>query len=354
MQRWRMWRAAPLDYPNRRSLSEVIVSSSVEQSLRQQLRRDGLTDRAVDAVWPAWWSAEAESSPSATAELRFTLARRLGLSPASLFEDAPEFVWRADARFKNLGDLNDHEAAVLASFCVGVGSHLISALDPSVNVPALPDAAALRRFIFRDAGTVNLMSLLVVCWAVRLPIVQLRVFPLRHKGMHAVATRAGERNAVLIGRESRFRAQVCFWVAHELGHIALGHVGESCALLDVEDPAEHPGDAEEGAADRYALQLLTGSPSPDITISSESYSATQLASAVLKEASSHRIDPGVLALCAAHQDGKWERAFGALKVLQDEDDVPTRLNEVASSQLDLARLSADNEHFLRTVMGLDS
>jgi hypothetical protein len=333
---------------------EMIVSPSVEESLRKQLRRDGLTDRAVDAVWPAWWSAEAEASPSATTELRFTLARRLGLSPASLFEDGPQFVWRDDARFKNLGDLNDHEAAVLASFCVGVASHLISALDPPGNMAALPDAAALRRFILRDAGNVNLTSLLVVCWAVRLPIVQLRVFPLRHKGMHAVATRAGEQNAILIGRESRFRAQVCFWIAHEVGHIALGHLGESCALLDVEDPAEHHGDAEEGAADRYALELLTGSPSPEITISSESYSATQLASAVLKEAPSHQIDPAVLALCAAHQDGKWERAFGALKILQDEDDVPTRLNELASSQLDLGGLSVDNGQFLRTVMGLDS
>ena len=331
----------------------MITTESVEEALRQQLRRDGLTDRAVDAVWPAWWSKDAEGSASASTELRFTVARRLGLSPASLFEDGPEFVWRDDARFKNLGELNTHEAAVLASFCVGVGSHLLAAHERDRSVQPLPPAQSLRAFILQDTATVNLASLLVLCWTIGIPVVQLRLFPLRQKGMHAVATRAGERYAVLIGRESRYRAQVCFWLAHELGHIALGHIREACALLDVEDPADHEGDEEERAADAYALELLTGSASPDIEISTQAYSATQLASAVNREAPVHTIDPAVLALCAAHLDGNWQAAFGALKILQDEDDVPTRINELAVTQLDLEYLSVDNAQFLRTVMGLD-
>ena len=38
----------------------------------------------VDAVWPAWWSDEAEGSPSAQTELRFGVSRRLGIDPRSL------------------------------------------------------------------------------------------------------------------------------------------------------------------------------------------------------------------------------------------------------------------------------
>lgn len=305
-------------------------------------------------MWPTWWSEEAEQSASATTELRFTVARRLGLSPTTLFDDTPTFIWRDDARFKNLGELNDYEAAVLASFCVGVGGHILAALNPGRTPVALPRSSDLREVILQRAPTVNLQTLMIVCWAIGIPVVQLRLFPLRQKGMHAVAARAGDRYAILIGRESRFRAQVCFWVAHELGHIALGHVQDFCALLDVEDPAEHRGgDEEETAADAYALELLTGSDSPEIEVDRESYSAVQLANAALNEAPSHRIDPAVLALCVAHRDGNWERAFGALKQLKDEEDVPQQINELATTQLGLDDLSADNRQFLRTVLGLD-
>ena len=158
----------------------------------------------------------------------------------------------------------------------------------------------------------------------------------------------------MIGQESHFRAQVCFWIAHEIGHIALGHVGESCALLDVEDPAEHHGDEEERAADAYALELLTGWPEPVIEVTESTYSASQLANAVSAAAEEHRIDPAILALCAAYRDGRWEQAFGALKILGDEENVPVRLNELAATRIDLDSLSLDNREFLRAVMGLIS
>ena len=60
------------------------------QQLRAQLRSLGLSNAAIDAAWPRWWSAEAESSASARAELAFGVARRLGLEPESLIEISVE------------------------------------------------------------------------------------------------------------------------------------------------------------------------------------------------------------------------------------------------------------------------
>ena len=333
----------------------MVETPSVEESLRSRLREAGLTPRAVDAVWPTWWSANAEGSVSATAELRYTLARRLGLPPQSLFEDQPKFVWRSDAKFKNLGELNNLEARVLASFCVGVGRHVLAALpntEPESGLAPVPPAGTLRGILLQGAPAVDLSSLLVLCWALQLSVIQLKLFPLHRKGLHAVTTRSGERFIIMIGQESRFAAQVCFWIAHELGHIAMGHVGDSCALLDVEDPTENSDDEEEREADAYALELLTGSPTPLIEVTEERYSASQLAKAVSVAAQEHAIDPAVLALCAAHRDGRWSQAFGALKILAGEDDIPARINELAVTQIDLDSLSPDNRRFLRTVMGL--
>lgn len=72
------------------------------KALVKELKDAGLSDHAINAAWPTWWDDAAASSPSARAELRFALSRKLGLSPQSLLGERVEFVWQDEARFKNL------------------------------------------------------------------------------------------------------------------------------------------------------------------------------------------------------------------------------------------------------------
>ena len=74
------------------------------QTLRMRLHSAGLSAAAVDAAWPGWWTEDAEGSPSARAELRFALARNLGLSAKALVGERVDFVWRDTARFKHLAE----------------------------------------------------------------------------------------------------------------------------------------------------------------------------------------------------------------------------------------------------------
>lgn len=85
-------------------------------ALRRELRNAGFSKEAIDAAWPKWWNEEAATSPSARAELRFALARNLGISPKSLIDERVEFVWRDQARFKNLSGQHATEQAALNSF----------------------------------------------------------------------------------------------------------------------------------------------------------------------------------------------------------------------------------------------
>src|SRR2546425_4796403 len=99
--------------------------------LKSRLRRFGLSEFAIDAAWPTWWSDAADASSSAQAELRFSLARKLGLDPHSLLEDAaePRFVWRKEARFKHATAEGEQERAGITSFGVALGNLLISATE---------------------------------------------------------------------------------------------------------------------------------------------------------------------------------------------------------------------------------
>ncbi|MEV7145928.1 hypothetical protein AB0O05_05455 [Streptomyces sp. NPDC093084] len=322
------------------------------EQLRRELREAGIANAAIDAAWPQWWSEEAAESTSATAELTFTVARRLGLSPRALFDGSPQFLWRDETKFKNLKSRSDDEEAALASFGTAIGrSALIATRGEALQ--ARVTAITLRDAILGQSDCVTLLDLLSFCWSVGIPVLQLRVFPLRQKRMHAMTVQVDKRYAVLLGFDTKYSAQAAYNIAHEIGHIALGHLDESGSLMEMGDPMRiDDSDEEEAAADRFALELLTGREDPQILPDISSYSSRQLASAARKASEKERIDPGVIALCLGHATGQWDRSFGALKMIPPgEQDVARAINDLAAMQFDWDALSYSSQEYLSRVMG---
>ena len=293
------------------------MSEDTSTQVRRELHQAGLTIRAIDAAWPEWWSREAESSASATAELRYTLARRLGLSPASLFEGPPRFVWCDEAKFKRLTAADEAERAAISSFGMAFGRMLTRA-TPSTGDMIPGDGRPIRTAILKSSPFVGLGDILALCWSHGIPVVHAAVLPLKRKRMTAMAVSMKGRHAIILGNVSRFEAQLAYTIAHELGHIAMGHVLEIGAVVELGDALTDEGrsdDEEEVAADRFALALLTGTEEPTVIADKAGYTATQLAEAAQVTAMSERISPGVLALCLGHATGRWAETFGALKIL---------------------------------------
>lgn len=117
--------------------------------LVKELRDAGLSEQAIDAAWPAWWSEDADASESARAELRFALARKLGLAPEPLLGERVEFVWKDDARFKNLSTEDAAMQAALASFGVAIGRILLRATDVGGQITGI-SAGDLRSAILQN------------------------------------------------------------------------------------------------------------------------------------------------------------------------------------------------------------
>lgn len=323
----------------------------IAPDLRRQLRSVGLSGQVIEAVWPEWWNDEAERSLSAQAELRFTVARRLGLSPSSLFEDGPRFVWRDDARFKNLGDVTELEQSVLSSFGLALGRVLIAG-TPSQTVVGEPSASTLRSAILAGSANVGLLQLLALSWGLGIPVVRTTVFPLPQKRMHAMSVRHGERFAIILGLESKFEARIAFTLAHELAHVFLGHMRGASTLLDYQDPFVVDSDDEERAADAFALEVLTGSSSPEIIPEIENFNATQLANAAREAGAVHGIDPGIIALCVGHATKRWEAATGALKVLGEKEDLAGAINAVANHHLEWDQMSMGSASYVEKMLGV--
>jgi len=321
--------------------------------VRWDLRSLGLSDVIIDAAWPDWWSAAAEASPSAQAELRFSLSRKLGLDPRSLLDDEqPRFVWRDEGKFKGLNVDTPVERGALVSFGAAVGRALVAAASPG---PPLVGVAALelRASILRKQSYVRLIDLLALCWAVGVPTVHLRIFPLAAKRFAAMIVRAADRFAILLARDSQYPAPVAFYLAHEIGHAALGHIGRDGVLVDFADPLRPvKTDDEERAADGYALTLLTGMAEPRILSEATRYSAEALAQAILASADELHIEPGVMAMCFGHSTSAWDKAQAAMKIIYTSPrPVWKEVNAVAAEQMDWSALPGDMQPYLRALLG---
>jgi hypothetical protein len=174
--------------------------------------------------------------------------------------------------------------------------------------------------------------------------------------MAAMAVSSGERDAILLAQDSLFPAKIAFFLAHELGHLMLGHVGAGTAIVDLGDePGEDRHDEEELAADRYALELLTGHPDFRVGTDMSRYNAPALADAVLRTAPQLRIEPGTLAMCFGYSTSNWAVVNSALKfIYRTAEPVWTVVNKVAASQLHLDRVPGDARPFIEAILGMSS
>ena len=322
--------------------------------LRSRLQQSGYSDLAIAAVWPGWWSDEAEGSESAQVELRFSVARKLGLDPRSLLEDdEPVFVWKGEAKFKHLSSETEAELGAIGAYGLSIGRALIAATEKTLSFEGA-GAREIRTKILEKKAFVGLPELLALCWGFGIPVIHLRVFPLNAKRMCAMSMRIGNRFAILLGKDANYPAPIAFYLAHELGHIALGNIPDGTAIVDLSDLliTKVGGDEEEHAADHFALELLTGEKEPKILTRAKRFTAGQLASNLLQTGPQVHIEPGTLALCFGYSTGNWVKANAAMKLIYTQAfPVWQEINRLAHSQLNWDAIPDDFNSFLRVVIG---
>lgn len=329
------------------------MPSDTENFRIRLAKKTGYSDSAIQAAWPEWWSTAAEASPSAQAELRFSVARKLGLDPRTLVgDDGPQFMWDDSAKYKNFTG-TERERLAITSFGTSVSRMLLAGV-PSYALLDGIDASTLRASILSSQEFIRYQDLLALLWGIGIPVIHLQVHPLAAKHMCAMAVSIDDRYAVLLARDARYPASSAFHLAHEIGHVVLGHIEHGSAVIDMEDPAERgrQGDGEEESADHFALELLTGDPNFTVEKVGQGNGARQLADQVIAVGKERRIEPGTLALCYGYVTNEWATVYAAMPLIYRQAiPVWQVTNQIASQQVNWDILGEENASFVRAVMG---
>jgi len=271
--------------------------------------------------------------------------------------DEPRFLWQTESRFKHLSGTSVLERAGLTSFGRSVAATLLAAVPGQApDIRGTPAAYLRTALLAGDRPYVGLTDLLTLAWSIGVPVAYLRVYPLRQKRMAAMTVAVAERTAIILGKDSRYPAPIAFYIAHEIGHIALRHVAADRLIVDFEtaQPTLDPDDQEEKAADAFALELLTGRPQPTV-VGAGPYrpTARSLAQVAVSSGPQLRIEPGMIAQCYGYSTMDWAVAIKSLRYIYPAaEPVWQQVNAIARSQLVLDALPPDAAEFLEIVLGL--
>lgn len=322
--------------------------------LQREFSAVGLKAKDAFQALPEWWE-EAVAHPSGVFEVRGFVAKHFGL------EIGPDGRLRQrhmpHACFKTRTGTDISEIASARALATAVAKVVASA----TTIPwsgSLPSAANLRAIAIAHGNTpwVGLDDLLDACWSNGVPVVYMPNLLVTKSKMEGMVTFCGGRPVILVTKKAAAPAWMLFVLAHEMGHIAEGHLDQCEGEAIVDEKVSEEGtdtDDQEKAANTYALQLLTGGKKGNISLKHPMPPA-KLAKTAVEFGFKGGIDPGHVILNAASNsvfNGKhpFPLANAALKHIGE--DVPTAdmCREALRRNIDMDALSDDSFEFLERI-----
>ena len=320
--------------------------------LYRRLREVGLTKPYLrKAILPDWWDDQAAENPAGYAEALTFLSRHLGLDLATLHDPSRPVAFRdfGICKIKKSANATENELALSRA----MASRAAQLVDVAMTEPILPlpsSAAQIRREILGQGKRwVSLSHLVDYCWSLGIPVIHLSPCPaaMRPDGL---AARVHGRPVIVLCKKDTRSAWLLFILAHELGHLAMGHVADDGMLLD-ESMDRNDRDPEEDGANAFAIELLTGNADCRFRTSGRWPNAPRLARSAIELGHQAHVDPGHIVLNYAHSmDGQfWPVANAALALIEPRKDALKMVRGKMAEHLDWSCLPEDSSEFLMRV-----
>lgn len=329
------------------------------KTIYQTVAQLGLKPGQVRQLLPDWWDPQVEKDPSGVSELAMLLGRRLSLDVGALMNGqlSPKGAM-ASVVFKHRAGLDPHSLAAASAIASSLAQTVLAALP--VGFSKLPSRADELSKTATEGGQHQLGfdSLLTLCWNHGIPVIPLPNLPVGLRKMDGAALQIGERPVIVIAKKKSSRAWLSFILAHEIGHIALGHLKPGSIIVDISlqegatYATDDQNDKQEADADAFALEAMGG----EAVESEVSGWATQMAPVELAvkarmAAKAYKIEPGHFVLRHAFINRRWPDAVTALRFLSEDLNPEAALLQEFERRLDMSAVSDDMQNLVAQITG---
>ncbi|MBT8583002.1 ImmA/IrrE family metallo-endopeptidase [Polynucleobacter paneuropaeus] len=243
-----------------------------------------------------------------------------------------------------------------------IASSISNAIISSIKVPyqALPKNVWELNEEIRaiGKGSIDFDALLNYCWRKGVPVISLSNLPFGLKKMDGAALKVGDRPVIILAKKNNSKSWLSFILAHELGHIALGHLENNSSIVDIALQQEstfdsdNAGDSMELEADKFALNILGGPLAQETQERWGDFdSAITLATNARAAANLLGCSAGHLILRYAFRTKRWPEAASALKFLREDFDAQKEIVKSMASGIAFDDLSNDVQDLIIRITG---
>jgi IrrE N-terminal-like domain len=329
-----------------------MTSTLSMSTLYKKLSTIGLSENYVrKSALPSWWNDELNDKPTAVLEGAGHIAKRLHLDLRSLLSDdqAVQFKPLPQTKFKynrqQRVDIPDtsHQLASRVAELVAYGVQV-------AFVPISEDVNEIRAEILQNHPQINLEGILDYCWQHGIAVVYFNDYPKKNiRKITGIIQWQGDRPVIVLSDKRTHPAWLAFHLAHELAHLALGHVREGILIDDVSD--QESGDQEERDANIFAVKLLVNN-FDNCFNGQEITRGEHLKNKINKFLKSDStVDPCAIAFNYAWHTGRYDFANKAVEQLNVSKDGHKIINHCLENHINWESLSEDNSDHLDKILG---
>lgn len=287
--------------------------SAPMRDLLSKLDSVGIHPNFAKRALPAWWDDEIASDPAGLQQAQLYFARAFNIEIQSLAASAEVARFRVTERkFKLNRNVPENSVVVSANYVTGIARLALCGSAFEQVVP-FADPLRLRSTILQRHTCVNLEALLEWCVSAGIPVLHVENLP--GKKMSGIVVREEGKYAIVLCKKGH-PSLLLFYLAHEIGHIAMGHLSSDGIVADDKiggTETDADADEKEMEADGYAIRLLNGKI--ERYTAGRKMAAESLCAGAVSTGEKNQVDPGhiIANYCYGHKlYGLQNKALGML------------------------------------------
>lgn len=296
------------------------------KDIYQKLKLIKLEKKTINESMPNWWlenCTEIMKTEAGFQETLWRIANNFSIDFGSLIESLekdkePKFIF-GNHLFKHSQNLSETELQPAVSVAMFIAKNTIKIYEKPLADLSNLTALSIREQLLQNAKWVDFEALLNYTWSLGIPVIFANNLP-KNK-MDGLALKIQDRPVIVLTKKEKY-GFLAFHLAHELGHIILGHLNQNTMIVDEKISAN---DIEtenfEQEADEFALELLTGYKDSKFSTDKSYSQMNRLCQSIIKLANEHNIDPLHITLNYGHSNNNFPLARKLLSLLIKQLDI---------------------------------